>query len=403
MPPAVTENKFNQVDGTSTYVSKVDLSNFNTNLNFFNYSNSAVTKIINLGNTDDLQNFATEENIESFTSRGEIDVIAIRADSYENYSLTSKLGYDLDYSATTKNYYKVSAYVFTRKLETNNTEAEDFGVSFKLNGYDASFTNIQSDNVWTELTFFIAPTAKKTIYFEFGLGDENTLTKGDLFIANLSVENVTEQYTEEEFNAIAEEDTVKVIKTDKTDDTDKEESTEEETEKEPVDLATILYWAAGSITAIALIIAIVGIAIRKIKFKKPVKKSKNEYDRNKTVSKQLYMRKATTERENKLRELNADLEKLVAERTKFEEDYKKDLSKLRELKIKRANANEIAKFEREMKKNQKLSASLGVTINRVQTEIEYAKTDAYLNALMRKLAREAQTNSSSNNNTTENK
>ena len=140
--------------------------------------------------------------------------------------------------------------------------------------------------------------------------------------------------------------------------------------------------------------------LRKIKFKKPVKKSKIEYDRNKTVSKQVYMRKATTERENKLRELNNDLEKLIAERTKFEEEYKKDLSKLRELKIKRASSAEITKHEREMKKNQKLSASLGVTINKINSEIEYAKTDSYLNDLMRKLARE---NSVNQNNKTENK
>jgi len=84
--------------------------------------------------------------------------------------------------------------------------------------------------------------------------------------------------------------------------------------------------------------------------------------------------------------------------SKFEEEYKKDLYKLRELKIKRASASEIAMFEKEMKKNQRASASLGVTINRVQTEIEYTKTDAYLNSLMRKLARENQTNITSTEN-----
>ena len=42
-----------------------------------------------------------------------------------------------------------------------------------------------------------------------------------------------------------------------------------------------------------------------------------------------------------------------------------------------------------MKKNQKVSASLGVTANRISVELEYTKTDAYLSSLIKKLAREA--------------
>ena len=58
------------------------------------------------------------------------------------------------------------------------------------------------------------------------------------------------------------------------------------------------------------------------------------------------------------------------------------------MKIKRANPVEIAKLEKEMKKNQKLSASVGMSINRVKEDLEHAQTDAYLNSLMKKLERE---------------
>ena len=80
-----------------------------------------------------------------------------------------------------------------------------------------------------------------------------------------------------------------------------------------------------------------------------------------------------------------DLQKLTSERAKYEEQYKADLAKLRQLKIKRGNADEIKKLEKDLKKNQKLSASIGITINRVNDDISYAKTDAYLNALARRL------------------
>ena len=71
-----------------------------------------------------------------------------------------------------------------------------------------------------------------------------------------------------------------------------------------------------------------------------------------------------------------------------EEDYKKDLASLRSLKIKRGNPNEIAKLEKDLKKNQKISANLGLTANKISKDLAYAKTDAYLNNLIRKLERE---------------
>ncbi len=139
---------------------------------------------------------------------------------------------------------------------------------------------------------------------------------------------------------------------------------------------------------VALIIAVVGVLLRKVKWKKPRKKSKNEYDRNKTVSKQVSQRKASMVREEKLRELNKELEELNAERTKFEEDYKHDMTLLREMKIKRESQTEINKLNKEMKKNQKLASNLGVTISRLESEIEYVKSETYLNALAKKLENE---------------
>ena len=139
---------------------------------------------------------------------------------------------------------------------------------------------------------------------------------------------------------------------------------------------------------LAILIVVVYLALKKIKFKKRGKKTKNSYDRNKTLSVQYYTRKATTLREEHVRELNADLDKVNAERKQFEEDYKADLSKLRQLKIKKGNPAEISVLERDLKKNQKSSANLGVVANRISNELEYAKTDAYLNSLIKKLMKE---------------
>ena len=58
------------------------------------------------------------------------------------------------------------------------------------------------------------------------------------------------------------------------------------------------------------------------------------------------------------------------------------------MKLKRANAVDIAKLEKEMKKNQKLTANIGVTVNKIKSEIDYVNTEAYFNALMKKIERE---------------
>ena len=58
------------------------------------------------------------------------------------------------------------------------------------------------------------------------------------------------------------------------------------------------------------------------------------------------------------------------------------------MKIKRSNPNDIAKLQKDMKKNQKLSANIGVTIEKLQNEIEYVKSEPYLNNLAKKLASE---------------
>ena len=392
---APTESEFNNVVN-STFIEKVDLAK--KELSYFvaeENNSSVISKVIELSNDADVNNFAV--NKEAFTSISTDEILVIRATNDTFYKLTSKLGYDLK----ANNYYKISVDVYTQFIDSTDTEvdANEIGASINLSGLDSNFTAIKSDNCWTTYTFYFTATSSKTMYLEFSLGDETNLAKGDAFFANIVFADVTETLGEDGFNSLTESETIKVVKPEetKTEDEPKDEETEE-TEDEPLSVSTILYFASGIITAVAIVIALVGLAVRKIKFKKPIKKSKNSYDRNKTVSKQIYSRKATTERENKLIELKKDLDKVTEERAKFEEEYKANLSKLRELKIKRASSSEISKFEKEMKKNQKLSASLGTTVNRIQAEIEYVQTDAYLNALMRKLERDAHSSSTTNEN-----
>ena len=320
------------------------------------------------------------------------NIIGIYAINDTFYNLTSNLGFKLDAS----NYYKFSIDVFTPVLTTSSDE--DAGVRISLSSFNENFASIKATNDWQTYSFYINPDNSTTAYITLGLGNENVKCQGRVFFGNIKFETYAD---EEAFNAEAvATKTSLVLKQVKAEEenTDKEERNNSASSNK----SNWFYYIPSIIFAVAILICVVGVMMRKVKWKKPVKKSKTTYDRNKTVSKQYYTRKATTLREEKLRELEKELADMTNERTKYEDEYKKDLTTMRELKIKRASATEIAKLEKDMKKNRKLSSALGLNIKKQENEIEYVKSEAYLNSLIKKLSSEkvdenALTNSNENN------
>ena len=300
------------------------------------------------------------------------------------YTINSNLGYKME-SADDK-FYEINVSVFTKYLECENLNEDEVmkAIGIKLSNFEESFSEITSDGDWTKYSFYIDPSEATTTNLTFTIGAEDQLTSGTVFFSDIEFNLLSK----EEFNARAiESDKVKVLKNvvEPKDDEDKDN------EEKSTNDSNWIYYIPSILFALAIVIAIVGVLARKIKWKKPTKKSKNTYDRNTTVSKQVLMRRATTLRENKLMELNKDLATLTEERSKYETEYKQSLTKLRDMKIKRANPSEISKLEKEMKKAQKLSANIGNTINNLEAELAYTKSESYINSLMKKLAHEGNT------------
>ena len=330
----------------------------------------------------------SDNNLELFNNIAGIhqdkQALAIWTTNYVAYSMQSNLGFKLE---SGDKYYKISVDVFTQNISVKDNSTDEIGAGIKLSGFDNTFTNIQSNNAWTTYTFYVKVDSETTTNIEFSLGDESNKTKGFVAFTNIKFDS---SITAEEYNSAVDSNIVKIVKVAEVadDSTTDDSTTETDGTSSKSSKTNWIFLIPSLLTVLAILIAIVGFIIRKIKWKKPVKKSKTSYDRNKTVSVQYYTRKATTMREEKVRELTADLEKVNAERKQFEDQYKQDLSKLRELKLKRASAQEIAKLEKDMKKNQKLSSTLGVTANKISNELEYSKSNIYLNALIKKLSRE---------------
>ncbi len=300
------------------------------------------------------------------------------------YSAKANLAYQMESSED--KYYKISVSVFTKYLEYELAEDEELvAVSIGLSNYEEKFTGIESNGDWTTYTFYIDPNTAGASYLTLSLGSEDQTISGVAFFGDVKFESIDKTTFDNE--TAVDNDNILVLET--VIEEDAEEDKDDTTSSE--DNNSNWYYAIPTIVfALSIVIAVVGVSARKLKKskKKSIKKTKNNYDRNSTVSKQFYMRKATTIRENKLNELDKDLARLSEERAQYEIDYKQNMSKLRDMKIHRADARDIANLEHSMKKAQKRSAAIGVAINNIEMEIQYIKTDSYLNSLMKKLARE---------------
>lgn len=315
----------------------------------------------------------------NFTSLTNRNIIGVRAIDYANLNLTSSIGYEL----SAGKFYTLSVKVYTQNLESENKELT--GAVLKLTNFEQYFDKIvtesEENNNWKTYTFYLNPKDKVTTNLVLELGNSETVTKGDVFFGDIEFTELAEG---ENFDNVTESETIKIL-TDTTLDDEEEEEDESKDDESTTNSNAWIFYIPTILTGLAILIAVVGVVSKKIRFKKPVKKSKTEYDRNKTVSKQVSARKATMYKESKLRELNKELDTLHADRAKYEEEYKHNLTKLRELKIKRASQKEISALEKDIKKNQKITSSIGMNILKLQADIDHVNSDSYFKALMRKI------------------
>lgn len=304
-------------------------------------------------------------------------------DGYQ--TIKSNLGYSL--KSDDSSFYKISISLFTKYLTCQTLDNSDQTslVDIGLTNFEDKFVDVQSNGEWTKYTFYIDPSSATTTCLEINVGDSEQLCSGLVFFGDIEFETIDKNTYSTE--AIAS-DTIKVLETVVEPEDDAEDTN---TESDSASNINWLYYIPSILLVLALLIGVIGLLARNIKWKKPTKKSKTAYDRNNTVSRQVYERKATTMRENKLIELKKELSRLSAERSQFEVEYKQNMHKLRELKIKRGNANEISKLEKEIKRSQRHSSAIGMSINDIEMKIKYTQSDSYMSALMKKLAREGLT------------
>ena len=274
-------------------------------------------------------------NISSSLS-GNNTYLYISAHEDVNYSYTSKDTYTFDAGT----YYKISVNILTRYLQLDKEYEEEFdlGASISLSSSsDVYFKGISTNSEWSTYVIYLNPETSITSSIKLSLGYNENPTSGQVLFDNLVITKLTDSAAyENDLKNYYDENVVSFINySDPTDtDTEKTPSTWTNT------LDQIMVIVPSIITALAIVIAIIGFYLKRFNLKRKPK-IKTNYDRRKTLDKDIDRREKIELRQQIISELNSELDSIDKE---IEEFNKLAEEKISEVKAKiTAEQNEIKK------------------------------------------------------------
>lgn len=305
------------------------------------------------------------------------NMLVIETANLATYSLINKNSIDLQSDETDgEGYYKFSIYVKT--ILPENVELEDdlvYGAEFALSGLEEKITGIVSNDEYTLYEIFVHATKNISVSPKFSLTSQNAETKGIAFFDNFKYEKITENVFTSAFDEYEKNDTKTALFIGDTDTKEDEEQTTPNGESFDWLLIPSL------IMSLAVVIGIVGFALRKVKFKKWQKEKIVEYDRNITLYRDAFRKDAENKRNEEVKALQAQIEKLNKEIEALEESNAERMKRERE----DGHATISTKIEREFKSYATKHTVLKNKIETLENKLEYANTDEYLLQVQKKL------------------
>lgn len=280
---------------------KIDLSGFMLSLdptdsiNYSISSSNAFTGSITVGSIGTCKGGIVKgkgnENFEYTDSEGNIcpiddgslenNVLVIQTHTASTYTLTS----NFKLSTESDKYYKLTFRLLTSFPGATGADKDaKYGVKIGLDGFDM-IEEIKSNDGWQEYTILFKSTEAKDAAFKFSLVSDELKTTGCAYLTDIAWTTIDEEI----YTAANEKDEFEktLFTSEITSEDDEDTSTgDEDNDSSSNSSIDDSMWLLipSLITAVALIIAIVGFGLRHVKFKKSDKKSKENYDRNSTAS-----------------------------------------------------------------------------------------------------------------------
>ncbi len=230
------------------------------------------------------------------------NALYINTDTDTYYSYTSNANYTLD----ADKYYKLTTYVQTNNIHHTSNDADGvYGASIRLNYGDKVETFYGIDTVngntngWKEYSFYIKVQDSTTATLELALGSELGQVSGLALFDNITLSTIEQS----EYDS-ADNNKDNVIKINTTaSNTDNGEQPED-----TFDGTFDWYLIPSLITAVAILIALVGSVVKKINWKRGTK-VETTYDRRSSLDQQLTRREQIEARKEMIANLQSDLDK----------------------------------------------------------------------------------------------
>lgn len=287
-------------------------------------------------------------------------VLMIRSIDDVYYTYTSKNTAKL----TAGNYYKIDVTLKTYNLsqeesnkqlkEGSTTDYIPFGASIVIDGIDAKFIGIDTENEYKTYTIYINCTDDADIKLILGLGSDKALTSGCVYFADSSITKIDEAvYTEGvsvlEDNAEENDNILAVGSTEKI--TDRENT--------PTGSDINFDWliVPSLITALTIIVAVVGVLMRSVKKHSPKKvKVQKVYSRENVKRISDINKKEISKLNNEVKLLNKSQNEIAGKINNLKLDNSEQSKK------------EISNLEASYKENQQKIAKLNLQKQELQTE-----------------------------------
>lgn len=323
---STTESMFNSNSNANTY--KVDLASDDfTNVstkkdgiytsNTFKEENANGSVISGVIDVNEFETFFVGETNPNLPTNIKGNLLMIRASDDVSYSLLS----NQKYSLSSGSYYKISVWVKTMGLSQSEgnkvlvkgstTEYYPMGATITLTDINKTFSGINTNGEWTEYIYYINSTDSADIQVKLGLGSDNAKTNGIVYFTNLTIQEIesNDYYT----NVAPLEDDATITNIMAVGSTKVEETPTESTTSDPVNFDWLL--VPTLISALALVIAIIGVAVRKFakKHPRPVRIKTSDYKRENSLEKEYEHLQAIKKQQEKMEKLQVELDEIKAQ------------------------------------------------------------------------------------------
>jgi len=323
------------------------------------------------------------ENVYGITSEENLLVITNRVASKSTLKSNYKVNMQAD------KYYLLTfdlATIFDIDAQNANSDNHNckYGVSIKIDGYNA-IEGLLSSSELKEYKIYYKATSESTPVIYFTLVSDCDKTLGTALLTNFDfTESTSEAYNSAKNDSAFNSSVFTATLTDAKEETetpDTEETPETNENKGGLDTALVL--ASSLITGLALIVAIIGLVLQKVKIKKIDKIRKESYDRKLSQNHDAILNEAQKRRDDEVVKLQKAKANLEQERIDMEEKHKVYVRENRQ-----ANGKLSRDVEKAFKKYNSDIVRLNEKINIVKEKIDYVMTAEYLLNLQRKVMME---------------